>query len=235
MISLKHSEYSGKHQALLLSPIALSSCIPVPETCSSLQSAFTFNMCICVDPDDSYNLDSNHHDGSRWFEWITGYNRDRVLFYPDSDNDYMYWTTTFRKTTTLIQKCHRFWWFNDHRRYSKCYSSPETLLSSSPNGPRANTSLLQSIAVGLCISGLVYGELSWPVKPLDLEANHDFFFVGPPYGFGRHEAALSPEDIESFLQVRYHRVHHTVSETEFWTRATMSLVIFTTGLLQVLN
>ncbi|KAJ5903625.1 hypothetical protein N7504_006008 [Penicillium tannophilum] len=35
-----------------------------------------------------------------------------------------------------------------------------------------------SIAVGLCISGLVYG---------------------PPYGFGRHEAALSPNDIGDYV------------------------------------
>ncbi|KAJ5806039.1 uncharacterized protein N7503_003641 [Penicillium pulvis] len=39
-----------------------------------------------------------------------------------------------------------------------------------------------SIAVGLCISGLVYG---------------------PPYGFGRHEAALSSNDIVSFLRGDY--------------------------------
>lgn len=38
----------------------------------------------------------------------------------------------------------------------------------------------------------------------------NFSIIGPPYGFGRHEAALSPNDIVSFLRVRYHRVPYTV-------------------------
>lgn len=138
--------------------LLFSSCIPVPWTYLSLRSAFTLNMCICDDQDDSDNLDSIHHHGSRRFEWITSYNSDRVLFHPDSDNDNMYRATTLCKTTTLVQKFHRFWWFDDHHRYRKCYGLSGLLLSSASSGPRSNNTLLQSIAVGLCISGLVYGE-----------------------------------------------------------------------------
>ncbi|KAJ5686905.1 hypothetical protein N7536_009524 [Penicillium majusculum] len=42
--------------------------------------------------------------------------------------------------------------------------------------------LFVAISVGLCISGLVYG---------------------PPYGFGRHQAALSTHEVEGFLRGDY--------------------------------